>query len=58
MAKIVFTIEDLEDEKLNVKFTSDTPLPEKFEDWTLAQILAGRLHDLIDRLFQDEAAVS
>jgi len=53
MAKIVLLIEDKDNGELDIKFTADTPLPEEFKDWTLAQILCGQLHDLIDKLLKE-----
>ncbi len=53
MAKVVIKIEDKPDGELDVQFTCDTPLPEEFKDWTLAQILSGQLHDLVNRLFEE-----
>jgi len=48
MAKVVIIIEDIVDEEglaaVSTKFTSDTPLPEAYEDYTQAQVLAGQLH--------------
>lgn len=54
MAKIVIQIDDTNEGDVAVKFTSDTELPDKFEDYTLAQIMAGQLHDLIGKLFEEQ----
>jgi hypothetical protein len=55
MARIVIVLEDTKDGELDVKFTADSPLPDSFESYTLAQILAGQLHDLIEKLFAEQA---
>lgn len=55
MAKVVITLEDKDNGELDVKFTCDTPLPDDFKQMTLSQLLAGQLHDLIHKLFEEQA---
>lgn len=51
MAKIVILIEDKSNGELDVKFTSDTPLPEDYRQLTMAQVLAARLHEAVGTAF-------
>jgi len=53
MTKIVLLIEDTPEGTLSVKFTSNRPLPEVFEEYTLAEIFAARLHDTIDAILNE-----
>jgi hypothetical protein len=54
MAKIVLLIEDKEEGKLDIQFTSNRPLPEKYEDWTLAETFVAKLHDTIDFILREQ----
>lgn len=54
MAKIVIVIEDKEDGTVDTTVTSDTPLPEDFHQFTVAQLLAAKVYSAIDYLFQEE----
>jgi hypothetical protein len=54
MTKIVLIIEDKEEGNLDIKFTSNRPLPEKYEDWTLAETFVAKLHDTIDFILKEQ----
>lgn len=55
MAKIVLVIEDKEDGTMDVKFTSNRPLPEEYKDWTMAETFVAKLHDTIDFILKEQA---
>ena len=54
MTKIVLVIEDTEEGSLDIKFTSNRPLPEKYEDWTIAETFTAKLHDTIDFILKEQ----
>lgn len=55
MAKVVIVLEDKDNGELDVNFTCNTPLPEDYRNMTLSQILAAQLHDVIEKLFSEQA---
>lgn len=56
MAKIVITIVDMEDNKgdLDIKFQSNVPMPEDYSQYTTAQILAGQLYEVCNKLLEGD----
>lgn len=54
MSKIVLVIADKEDGSLDIQFTSNRPLPEKYEDWTIAETFVAKLHDTIDFILKEQ----
>jgi hypothetical protein len=55
MAKVVIVLEDKDNGELDVKFTCDTPLPEDYNNMTLSQLLSAQLHEVVTKLFSEQA---
>ncbi len=53
MVKTVVEIEDNDKGELEVKWTSSSPLPDKYEDYTLSQILVSQLYEIINKLLEE-----